>query len=212
MPIAPPSRTAYTVLVSRDLIDRRLATTASRAMVAFSVLALYVRVRPAPAAWERRVSAWAVHLDGLVGWAWKLGSVGAVAVGLLAALAIGIVRRRPLAVALSLVAVPSLVLVQTVVKPLVGREAGRVYGFPSGHAVSSGFLVVALVAALWVPPGRARVALVAGGALAGTACGAAAISGQSHLPTDVAGSWLWVLGWAAATAWWVRRSCIGPEP
>lgn len=205
MRIAPPSTTVYTVTVPCDPTDRRVATTAVRAGLAFSGLALYLRFRPEPAAWERRVSAWAVHLDGLFGWAWGLGSVGVVALGLLAALIIGIARRRPLAVALSLVAVPSLVLVQAAVKPLVGREAGLVYGFPSGHAVSSGFLAVALVAALWLPAGRGRVVLVATAGVAAASCGAAAVSGRSHLPTDVLGSWLWLLSWSAATAWWVRR-------
>ncbi len=211
MPIAPPSRTAYTVLVSRTPLDHRPATTAVGAGVAFVVLAVYVRARPEAAAWERRVSAIAVHLDGIVGWAWVLGSLGVFVVGLVAAAAIGTRRRRPLAIALPVVAVASLLVVQGVVKPLVGRQAGLVYGFPSGHALSSSFVAVSLVAALWPPPGRARTALVAAAGASAAACGVAAISGQSHLPTDVAGSWLWLLGSSAATVRWMRGSCTPPE-
>lgn len=212
MPIAPPSRTVYTVPVSRNALDRRLAIVAVLAAIAFVVLARSVWSRPDPAAWEQRLSQWAAHLDGGLHWAWALGSAGGFVVGLVTAAVIGTLRRRPLALAISFVAALSMVVVQAGVKPLVGREAGLVYGFPSGHALSSGFVAVALVVALWPPAGRGRVPLVAAATAGALACGAAAVSGQSHFPTDVIGSWLWLLCWSAATGWSVRRVCIGATP
>lgn len=192
-------------------MERRALACSVVTGLAFVLLALGIAWRPEPAGWERRLSAWSAHHDDLVGGAWKLGSMVVVGPGLVLAAGIGVVRRRPIAVVLAVVAFIAIAVAQLGVKPLVARPAGLVYGFPSGHAVGSAFVAVAVVAALWSSSPLVDRLLVGSGAAVALLCGAAAVTSQSHLITDVLGSWLWVASWSALAVLGALRARTWPS-
>lgn len=84
-----------------------------------------------------------------------------------------------------------------------GLAAPRGDSFPSGHAMSSAALVLALV--LTLPPGRLRTALAVVGPLYVLAVGFSRVYLGVHYPSDVLGGWSLALAWAVAVAMAARR-------
>lgn len=151
-------------------------------------------------------------------------SVGAIAVVLLVAIVIAVVRRRwELAVQVAIVAGGANITTQLVKYVLLPRpDHGVTVGsqdnsLPSGHTTAAMSIAVVL---LLVVPARARppVAVIGAGYTAAT--GIATLVGRWHRPSDVLAAVLVVLGWTAATcavtALWPARAredlFDGPPP
>jgi membrane-associated phospholipid phosphatase len=127
-----------------------------------------------------------------------LGSGPAVLIGSLA-LAVVVYHRRGrdwAALALTAVALPVALLVERVLKPLVGRRYyGTGYRFPSGHAAT----VTAVVVVAWLllgpsPRGvRSRAGVIAAALLGVAVIGVVSwglLVTRAHSPIDIMGSWL----------------------
>ncbi|MGP3769455.1 phosphatase PAP2 family protein [Streptomyces sp. SDT5-1] len=129
-----------------------------------------------------------------------------------------LLRRRPRAAVLVVVAVALTVGTGTVLKSVVDRT---IHGpgnlsYPSGHTA---FLTaLALVVALVVAGGRglgraAGLALfLAAGLLAGAAMGWAEVALSAHYPTDAVGGWCTALAVVPAAAWLVDRVADSGRP
>ncbi|MBT0993261.1 phosphatase PAP2 family protein [Cellulomonas sp. DKR-3] len=151
-------------------------------------------------------------------------SVGAIAIVLLVAIVIAVVRRRwELAVQVAIVAGGANITTQLVKYALLPRpDHGITLGsqdnsLPSGHTTAAMSIAVVL---LLVVPARARppVAVIGAGYTAAT--GIATLVGRWHRPSDVLAAVLVVLAWTAATcavtALWPARAredrFEGPPP
>jgi len=150
-------------------------------------------------------------------------SVGAVAVVLVVAMGIAVVRRRwELAVQVALVMgganLTTQVLKYVVLpRPRHGVTTGSVANtLPSGHTTAAASIAVVL---LLVVPARMRPPVAVLGAGYAAATGVSTLVGQWHRPSDVVAAVLVVLAWTAATCaltalWPVRRGGVveGPPP
>lgn len=170
-------------------------------------------------AWYGRTDLWRVAEKVL-----DVVSVGAIAVVLLTAIVIAVVRRRwELAAQVALVAGGANITTQVVKhvllsRPDLGVEVGaRDNSLPSGHTTAAMSIAVVL---LLVVPARARPWVGVLGAAYAAATGVSTLVGRWHRPSDVLASVLVVLGWTAATCavtalWPARRSedrFDGPPP
>jgi len=166
--------------------------------------------------WRVFVDTWAgqrvedTALDGAAigqGRLWRVAdpvldvvSVGFVAVGILGAAAVAVVRRRwSLAVQVAVLVGGANLTTRLVKQDLLDRPVlgvGADYGntLPSGHTTAAGSVAAAL---LLVAPPRARplVAVLGVGYTALT--GVSTLVGQWHRPSDVVAATLVVLGWTA---------------
>ncbi len=129
-------------------------------------------------------------------------SVGMLVVVLATLVGVAIVRRRP---ALALVAGATILgaaLWTEALKHLLDRPT-LIFGEPWGNTFPSGHTTVAFsvgVAAMLVAPPHLRRLVAAGAALYGAAVGIAVVAAGWHRPSDVAGAFLVVTGWAAIVA------------
>ncbi len=96
------------------------------------------------------------------------------------------------------------VAVDLVAKRTVTVEAGY-DSFPSGHAISSMSLVVALALLAW--PDRWRWAAVIAGATFVVGVGASRVYFGLHHPSDVLAGWLMALGWTVGV-WLLVRARV----
>lgn len=118
---------------------------------------------------------------------------------------VGLLLRRARAEALFLVlAVGGANLLNVLVKLAFGRPRpalwesiapAKFYSFPSGHAMSSAALVVALGFLLWQSPWRWPAALV--GSLFVLGVGLSRLYLGVHYPSDVLAGWVGSVGWVA---------------
>ncbi len=151
-------------------------------------------------------------------------SVGAVAVVLLVAIGIAVLRRRwELAVQVAVVMGGANLTTQALKYGVLSRpEHGIPIGsqansLPSGHTTAATSIAVVL---LLVVPARMRPLVATVGAAYAAATGVSTLVGQWHRPSDVVAAVLVVLGWTAATcaitALWPARlaedALDGPPP
>ncbi|KSW21837.1 phosphoesterase PA-phosphatase [Cellulomonas sp. B6] len=168
------------------------------------------------ALWRAFVDTWAgqrvedAALDGATtgqGHLWRLAepvldvvSVGFVAVGLLVAAGVALVRRRwSLALQVAVLVAGAnlttrLVKYEVLQRPVLGVGADYGNTLPSGHTTAAGSVSAAL---LLVAPPRARPAVAVLGASYTAATGVSTLVGQWHRPSDVVAGALVVLGWTA---------------
>ena len=143
-----------------------------------------------------------VGLDRLMLFLSFIGSAALMApFDLLVALILAQRRRRRDAV-FWVLAVGGAALLNTIVKHAVGRirpdlwvsiAPETTFSFPSGHAMQSMSVAVALILLAW--PTRARAAALLGGALFVLLVGTSRVYLGVHFPTDI------LAGWAASAAW-----------
>jgi membrane-associated phospholipid phosphatase len=152
---------------------------------------------------------------------WTLGepvldtvSVTFVVVGLAAAMAIAVVRRRwGLAVQVGFLVVGANVTTQAVKHVLLGRE-NLIGGWtaenslPSGHTTVAASVAAALL--LVVPRAARPLVAVLGGAYT-AAIGVSTLVGQWHRPSDVVAAVLVVLAWGALVCAFTPRSSLDPR-
>ncbi|MGW4910438.1 phosphatase PAP2 family protein [Streptomyces sp. NPDC004270] len=197
------------------------------AWAAFAVLALVVTDRHgAPLAVDRTLLAWSLgHRPAVaVAVARGLTATGtgvvpyalAVAAGLLA----GRTPRQRLAAAL--LCVTCLALGQAArlgVLELIARARppqadwqtrASGWSFPSGHSTTSALAAGLLVLALWIRAPRGRTAWCVAVTCWGLAVGATRVFLGVHWCTDVAGGWLFAVGWLAV-CWCVAARWM-PDP
>jgi len=151
-------------------------------------------------------------------------SVSAIAVVLLVAVGIAVLRRRwELAVQVAVVMGGANLTTQVLKYAVLARpEHGIPIGsqansLPSGHTTAAMSIAVVL---LLVVPSRMRPLVAAVGAAYAAATGVSTLVGQWHRPSDVIAAVLVVLGWTAATcaitALWPARlsedALDGPPP
>lgn len=179
--------------------DRQLAAWSLALTAAFLAIATVIWRLPAAATWEVALNDRLAPLDAVVSWAWLLGAAPVVALGVVTAVFASVRRGRPRALAVAVLAAPALLLLELVVKPMVGRPAGLEYGFPSGHAAGSAYLAVMVLVAFW-PRARRQPAALGAAFLGAVACALWTLASGSHLATDVIGAWLWVGAWVLAGA------------
>lgn len=141
--------------------------------------------------WPNRVDAIGLTLlpaDPSSGWAADvahLGSVTGLIVGITALGAVAVISRNWMRAVSSLIApIAAVLIVQTVAKPLVGRQLEGTLSYPSGTVTVAAALAAA--AFLLAPRFAKPLVAVAGGAIVATVC-AAVVSLRWHYPTDAFG-------------------------
>lgn len=134
-----------------------------------------------------------------------LTTIGAGMLVVVIAVLVGqaLVRRRP---ALALVAVATIAgaaLCTEVLKHGLTRPDLSIFSDPDGNTFPSGHTTVAFsvgIAAMLVVPPRLRRIVAVGAIAYGAAVGIAVVAAGWHRPSDVAGAYLVVVGWAALVA------------
>ena len=143
----------------------------------------------------------------------QLISSASLAVGCVALLAVGVLRRRPvLGVTAALVAGMSAVTTEVVKHGLIrrpvdlpGMAVPTDNTFPSGHATVSTALALA---ALVVAPRRGRLPVAVAGALWVAFQGTGVVLTGWHRPSDVLAGYAVAVGWAAVAVW---ALCVADE-
>lgn len=183
----------------------RLAGAAAVACLGgFAFLAAFVP-RSGPFAWEAGAmytdSAWRVDLVVGAPEETLLGLGLAMALATTAAAAVLALRRRYLEAATLVICLPAVLVLDPLVKGLVQRTpaypaGGDEYSFPSGAAMVSMIVVVAVL--LGIERDGARMAASAPVAASVLVYGCALVLFGWHYPTDVIAGWLLSAGLAAA--------------
>lgn len=112
-------------------------------------------------------------------------------------------------------------VINTFMKYTIGRERPSLWeqlitetshAFPSGHAVGSSALALALIIISWRT--KCRWLVVAGGVTYTFLIGYSRLYLGVHYPSDVVGGWLLALLWALALlgAWGARRKWLAKQP
>ena len=159
-------------------------------------------------------------VDSLMLGASTVGSVPSLLVLAAATAAVALSRRRPGLAGLVAVAAVGVVLVNEVLKRIVGRPRPKLdwagvypdFSFPSGHTMDSIVVLVAVAFVVWALFGR-RVGIVATGVAIGLALliGFSRIYLGAHYLTDVIGGYIAGAIWLVAVVWafraaWRRRA------
>ena len=130
-----------------------------------------------------------------------------------------LVRHRWRDSAFFIVAVGGAALLNLSAKALFGRERPKLwpsiapehtFSFPSGHAMGSTALAVALIVLLW--PTRWRYLSLIVGIVVILLVGASRIYLGVHYPSDILAGWLASLAWVVGTSGIVYRSFGRPRP
>jgi len=110
-----------------------------------------------------------------------IGSPLAVTVGTLVSAVWAFGRDRHRAVTCVLAPLVAIVSCETVIKPLVGRQLGGSYDYPSGHVTAASAMLAVLVLAT---PGRWRWVTGCLSAIAAVLVAIAVVASRQHYPSD----------------------------
>jgi membrane-associated phospholipid phosphatase len=178
------------------------------ALVGFTLLTVIV-VGFGVQGWDRAALRAVEHLHGpsltrAIKLVTAFGSLGLVAPLTLVAAGAACLLRRLHAATLVVLAVAGAELLQLGLKPLFDRPRPTVFprleqiasgAYPSGHALVSASLALALVTICWKRPWRATVACPA--AVYVLAVGFSRVYLGVHYPSDVLAGWLLAAAWVA---------------